>query len=117
MPSYQSGDSCFATPLLANQNTASQREGQIVQVGTASYIVKTKSVSSNNIVYQFQNVSSTAVIDKTYIVSPPICGYLDTADMLSLVWKIILCWVSVYAFKLAATSIQSMYHGDLKNDA
>jgi hypothetical protein len=117
MASYQSGNSCFATPLLANQNTAAELQGQIVQVGTASYIVKTISVSAKNIVYQFQNVSSTAVINKTYTVSPPICGYLDTADMLSLVWKIILCWVAVYAFKLAATSIQSMYHGDLKNDA
>ena len=112
MSSYQSGNSCFSTPLLANQNTASLNQGTIVAVGADSYIVNVASVTDTNIGYQLQHLTTTAVINKTFSVSPPACGYLDTADMLSLVWKIALCWIAVYGFKLAATSIQSMFQGD-----
>lgn len=93
MASYQVGEVCYPTALDAVKAMAAAEVGSIRQIGTAQYVVDSTAQTASSITYVFRNVSSTAVVTSTELVTPQPCGLLDTADGLVIAWGIAAAWL------------------------
>jgi len=66
------------------------------QIGTATYVVDSTAQTATSITYVLRNVSSSAIVTATEIVTPLPCGLLDTADGLAIAWGIAAAWLITY---------------------
>jgi hypothetical protein len=102
----QVGDTCYPSELAANNAIASSQIGRIVQVGTASYVVDSTSQTATQITYQLRHVASTAVINKTSVVTPVACQALTAGDALEMSWLIVAAWVGVFALMFITRALR-----------
>lgn len=108
---YQTDNSCVETAFEAVQYFAAKQEGSIVQIGTSQYVVSAINTSDTTVTYKFTDVGSTASITKTISVNSLPCTKLTVADGIQLSWLVVAAWVSSYAIKLIAKSVQLHLNG------
>lgn len=108
----QVGDTCYPSELAANQAIASGEIGRITQVGTESYVVDSSTQTATGITYVLRNVNSTAVITKTFVVTPVPCQALTAADAGSMAWMIVAAWVGVFALLFITRALRGQPNED-----
>ena len=73
---------------------AASQVGNVVQIGTATYVVNVSSYTDTSITYFFQPVGGGAGFTTAAMVSPLPCGLLDWQDGLTLGWSIAAVWIA-----------------------
>lgn len=89
---------CYSSKDAALTALASANIGQVVTLGTSSYVVDAAPVlGASSITYTLTPIASGVPIVKVVPVTVPDCQMLDWGDGLLLGWAVAGCWFLVAA--------------------
>lgn len=98
---------------MAAQAHASSVTPQVINAGSAIYLVSTPTVTASAITYSFKNVSSGSILATTSTpYYPQACNMLSMADGVQIGWLIGAAWLATFAILFIAKAI---YHKEDSN--
>lgn len=92
---WQTGSICYGTKTEAIAAAVSHRNGEVVDLGGLSHVLRVTQIGADGAQYTFQPVMGGTDIVQFFAFTPPSCGLLTWQQGAAIASLIAVAWISI----------------------
>lgn len=92
---WQTGSICYSSKTEAIAAAVSHRNGEVVELGGLSHVLRVTQVGMDGVQYTFQPILGGVDITQFFPMTPPPCGLLTWHQGAAIASAIAVAWVSI----------------------
>lgn len=92
---WQTGSICYGTKTEAIAAAVSHRNGEVVELGGLSHVLRVTQIGPDGVQYTFSPISGGVDIIQFFGITPPPCGLLTWHQGAAIATAIAVAWISI----------------------